>query len=154
MADADDQAAIDTRRCGRCGCTHTTPCVGEGEHAIPCHWVTEDLCSACVTAEDGRGLQLAAQIIPIPMTGLEWRVMLSGLQCGLSHPGFAASPQGQLAETVATQLISLLVAEEAIAPEELAAMMDGGPAAAAAGGPRVSVPGDPDFQLPPQPPRG
>ncbi len=31
--------------CRRCGCTYSTPCdVGGGE---TCHWVRDDLCSAC-----------------------------------------------------------------------------------------------------------
>jgi len=38
------------RKCRVCGCTDTQACMtGEG----PCYWLEEDLCSACLDAEDG-----------------------------------------------------------------------------------------------------
>lgn len=35
----------DERKCRVCGCTEIDPCVTDG---VPCHWLEEDLCSACV----------------------------------------------------------------------------------------------------------
>lgn len=35
------------RRCRICGCTDDRACVTDG---VPCHWVEDDLCSACVPA--------------------------------------------------------------------------------------------------------
>lgn len=35
------------RVCRACGCTDKAACVVAG---VPCHWVEEDLCSACVEA--------------------------------------------------------------------------------------------------------
>lgn len=32
------------RRCRECGCTDARACVVDG---VPCHWVEQDLCSAC-----------------------------------------------------------------------------------------------------------
>jgi hypothetical protein len=32
--------------CAFCGCTETTPCIGED--GLPCHQVTPTLCSACM----------------------------------------------------------------------------------------------------------
>lgn len=32
------------RRCRECGCTQSRACIVDG---VPCHWVAEDLCSAC-----------------------------------------------------------------------------------------------------------
>lgn len=36
------------RKCRVCGCTDLNACVTDG---VPCHWVEEDLCSACVGKE-------------------------------------------------------------------------------------------------------
>lgn len=38
------------RKCRACGCTETMACVVEG---VPCHWVAEDLCSACAAPAGG-----------------------------------------------------------------------------------------------------
>jgi hypothetical protein len=42
--DANGFDIEDPRACSECGCTNTTPCVTAG---VPCHWVSDDLCSAC-----------------------------------------------------------------------------------------------------------
>lgn len=38
----------DPRSCVQCGCTDNQACMTE---AGPCHWVSWDLCSACVIAQ-------------------------------------------------------------------------------------------------------
>lgn len=38
------------RKCRACGCTQNAACMTEEG---PCYWIEEDLCSACLDAEDG-----------------------------------------------------------------------------------------------------
>lgn len=48
------------RACRICGCTgvHACPEIPFGE---PCHWVAEDLCSACAPVAEGRACRLDAR---------------------------------------------------------------------------------------------
>ena len=50
------------RKCRKCGCTETTPCLTMGD---PCHWVEKDLCSAC---QDGNREDLN---LPVPPPAVE-----------------------------------------------------------------------------------
>jgi hypothetical protein len=47
-AEREEYVFKDERKCRVCGCTDLNPCVTNG---VPCHWVEEDLCSACVGKE-------------------------------------------------------------------------------------------------------
>lgn len=46
---ATGNANVSVRACRVCGCTDLAACVTEDG---PCHWVAEDLCSACDGTED------------------------------------------------------------------------------------------------------
>jgi len=48
------------RKCRVCGCTDQQGCVVDG---LPCHWVADDLCSACAGPDAGkRGDMSSAKI--------------------------------------------------------------------------------------------
>jgi hypothetical protein len=76
-----------TRKCRICGCTETSAC---STPSGPCHWVDEDLCSACteldLTDDDIKALAHAK--IPIVLDGVSALQLLSGLQLALRHPEF------------------------------------------------------------------
>ena len=45
---SDALRAFEPRVCLECGCTDTTPCVIDG---VPCHWISDTLCSVCAANE-------------------------------------------------------------------------------------------------------
>lgn len=84
------------RRCRVCGCTELAPCVVNG---TPCHWVGEDLCSACAGEPGGepprpfklndRDLRHLAKVdFGVRIDGVRALQLLSVLQLACRHPQF------------------------------------------------------------------
>jgi hypothetical protein len=48
------------RTCRACGCTDVNACLNDGT-GQPCHWVAEDLCSACGDESHGKRLRATRQ---------------------------------------------------------------------------------------------
>ena len=78
------------RGCRKCGCTETRACVTDG---VACHWVEEDLCSACAApaaslqSSDIDALHCQPTFV-LELGGVQALVLLATLQVAMRHTEF------------------------------------------------------------------